>query len=174
MGLTAIGFSSRAPGLAGWLLLTLSGLEQKLGEFRLDASRLSWHGSPPMPPQDSAQPIRVLVVDDDPRLVMAMSDVLVAEGYETKTAQNGEVAIRQLAAFSPDVMLLDMEMPKMDGFDVLRWLKTSGIEVAVVIASNNDDVSAEDVGAMFKLPKPFDLDQLLAALAAALERPSQT
>jgi len=127
-----------------------------------------------MRPQEPAQPIRVLVVDDDPRLVMAMSDVLVAEGYETKTAQNGEVAIRQLASFSPDVMLLDMEMPKMDGFDVLRWLKTNGIQVPVVIASNNDDVSAKELGAVSKLPKPFDLDQLLAALAAALGRPAQT
>jgi DNA-binding response OmpR family regulator len=123
---------------------------------------------PPMRPLDGGQPIRVLVVDDDPRLVMAMSDVLSAEGYETKTAHNGEVAIRQLAAFSPDVMLLDMEMPKMDGFDVLRWLKANGVTVPVVIASNNDDVEATALGAVAKLPKPFDLDQLLAALAGAL------
>jgi two-component system OmpR family response regulator len=114
------------------------------------------------------RPIRVLVVDDDARLVMAMSDVLAAEGYETQSAHNGEVAIRQLAAFSPHVMLLDMEMPKMDGFDVLRWLKKNGIEIPVVIASNNDDVDVGDVGAAVKLPKPFDLDQLLAALAEAL------
>jgi DNA-binding response OmpR family regulator len=107
-------------------------------------------------------------VDDDPRLVMAMSDVLSAEGYETESAHNGEVAIRQLAAFSPDVMLLDMEMPKMDGFDVLRWLKANRITVPVVIASNNDDVEAKALGAVAKLPKPFDLDQLLAALASAL------
>jgi DNA-binding response OmpR family regulator len=113
-------------------------------------------------------PIRVLVVDDDPRLVMAMSDVLAAEGYDTQTAPNGEVAVRQLAAFTPDVMVLDMEMPKMNGFDVLRWLKSNGIRVPVIIASNNDDVEAEDVGATVKLPKPFDLDQLLAALALAL------
>jgi DNA-binding response OmpR family regulator len=113
-------------------------------------------------------PIRVLVVDDDPRLVMAMSDVLAAEGYDTQTASNGEVAIRQLAAFSPNVMLLDMEMPKMDGFDVLRWLKANGISLPVIIASNNDDVDVEGLGATVKLPKPFDLDQLLAALALAL------
>jgi len=113
-------------------------------------------------------PIRVLVVDDDPRLVMAMSDVLAAEGYETQSAMNGEVAIRQLAAFSPHVMLLDMEMPKMDGFDVLRWLKANDIRLPVVIASNNDDVQADDLGATVKLPKPFDLDQLLAALTLAL------
>jgi two-component system, OmpR family, response regulator len=127
-----------------------------------------------MRPLDAGQPIRVLVVDDDPRLVMAMSDVLIAEGYDTKTAQNGEVAIRQLAAFSPDVMFLDMEMPKMDGFDVLRWLKANGMNVPVVIASNNDDVEAKAVGAVAKLPKPFDLDQLLAALAAALGKPAPT
>ena len=113
-------------------------------------------------------PIRVLVVDDDPRLVMAMSDVLAAEGYDTQTAMNGEVAIRQVAAFSPNVMLLDMEMPKMDGFDVLRWLKANGISLPVIIASNNDDVDVEGLGATVKLPKPFDLDQLLGALALAL------
>src|SRR5438067_5593225 len=116
-------------------------------------------------PRDDAQPIRVLIVDDDPRLVMAMTDALVAEGYETKAAHNGEAAIRQLAAFAPDVMLLDMEMPKMDGFDVLRWLKANSIRVPVVIASNNDEVRAKDLGAVAKLPKPFDLDQLLAALS---------
>jgi DNA-binding response OmpR family regulator len=127
-----------------------------------------------MRPLDAGQPIRVLVVDDDPRLVMAMSDVLIAEGYDTKTAQNGEVAIRQLASFSPDVMFLDMEMPKMDGFDVLRWLKANRVDVPVVIASNNDDVEAKALGAVSKLPKPFDLDQLLAALAAALGRPAPT
>jgi len=123
---------------------------------------------------DTGQPIRVLVVDDDPRLVMAMSDVLVAEGYVTETARNGEVAIRQLAAFSPHVMVLDMEMPKMDGFDVMRWLRTNRIEVPVVIASSNDEVSPEDLGAAVKLPKPFDLDQLLAALASALGTPAQS
>jgi DNA-binding response OmpR family regulator len=117
------------------------------------------------------QAIRVLVVDDDPRLVMAMSDVLAAEGYETMTALNGEMAIQKLAAFSPHVMLLDMEMPKMNGFDVLRWLEGSGIRVPVIIASNNDDVDAEDLGAVTKLPKPFDLDQLLEALAIALAAP---
>jgi DNA-binding response OmpR family regulator len=127
-----------------------------------------------MCPLEGGQPIRVLVVDDDPRLVMAMFDVLSAEGYETKTAQNGEVAIRQLAAFSPDVMFLDMEMPKMDGFDVLRWLKANGVTVPVVIASNNDDVEAKAVGAFSKLPKPFDLDQLLAALASALGKQPAT
>jgi DNA-binding response OmpR family regulator len=115
-------------------------------------------------------PIRVLVVDDDPRLVMAMSDVLAAEGYETQSAMNGEAAIRQIGAFSPHVMLLDMEMPKMNGFDVLRWLKSNGVQVPVIIASNNDDVDADDLGATVKLPKPFDLDQLLAALALALSR----
>ena len=123
---------------------------------------------------DTGQPIRVLVVDDDPRLVMAMSDVLVADGYVTETARNGEVAIRQLAAFSPHVMVLDMEMPKMDGFDVMRWLRTNRIEVPVVIASSNDEVSPEDLGAAVKLPKPFDLDQLLAALASALGTPAQS
>jgi len=123
---------------------------------------------------DTGQPIRVLVVDDDPRLVMAMSDVLVAEGYVTETARNGEVAIRQLAAFSPHVMVLDMEMPKMDGFDVMRWLRTNRIEVPVVIASSDDEVSPEDLGPAVKLPKPFDLDQLLAALASALGTPAQS
>jgi two-component system OmpR family response regulator len=84
------------------------------------------------------------------------------------------MAIRQLASFSPHVMLLDMEMPKMDGFDVLRWLKANGVAVPVVIASNNDDVEAKALGAVAKLPKPFDLDQLLAALAAALRKPAPT
>jgi DNA-binding response OmpR family regulator len=121
-----------------------------------------------MPPPAGSKPIRVLVVDDDPRLVMALSDVLSAEGYETKTAQNGEAAIRQLSTFSPDIMLLDMEMPKMDGFDVLRWLQANRMAIPVVIASNNDDVDAKELGAAAKLPKPFDLDQLLAALASVL------
>jgi CheY-like chemotaxis protein len=137
-------------------------------EARRFAPGVAWMRAMP----EGTKPIRVLIVDDDPRLVMAMSDVLAAEGYETTAALNGEMAIQKVPAFSPHVIVLDMEMPKMDGFDVLRWLGANGIRVPVIIASNNDDVEAADVGAVTKLPKPFDLDQLLEALAIALAAPA--
>src|SRR5436309_2725200 len=111
---------------------------------------------------------RVLVVEDDPHLLKALRDILGDEGYVVEIAQNGAAAIRQLATRSPDVILLDLNMPIMSGDEVLEWLKQNGDRIPVVVATQDDEVEAADLGVAAKLSKPYEADQLLDALAFAL------
>ena len=120
------------------------------------------NGSKPTPP-------RVLVVEDDARLLMAIKDVLSDEGYETRTAINGEVAIqRMLSGFVPDVIILDLMMPIATGFEVVNWLQEKGLRIPIVLSTQEDEVEATDVGAVTKLCKPFTLEQLIDCVASAL------
>jgi len=120
-----------------------------------------------MPDGGSRVP-RVLVVEDDPHLLKSLRDILGDEGYDVQIAENGSAAIRQLATRSPDVILLDLNMPIMSGDDVLEWLKQRGGRIPVVIATQDDDVQAADLGVVAKLSKPYEVEQLLEVLAFAL------
>ena len=120
-----------------------------------------------MPDGGSRVP-RVLVVEDDPLLLKSLRDILGDEGYDVQIAENGSAAIRQLATRSPDVILLDLNMPIMSGDDVLEWLKQRGGRIPVVIATQDDDVQAADLGVVAKLSKPYEVEQLLEVLAFAL------
>ena len=114
------------------------------------------------------RPQRVLIVDDDARLVFVMQEVLGDAGYETKVAADGHAAIQRLSTFAPDVIVLDLMMPHMTGYDVLDWLKQSALAIPVVVATTEDDSQALDLGAAVKLMKPFTLEQLLDGVAVAL------
>ena len=120
-----------------------------------------------MPDGGSRVP-RVLVVEDDPHLLKSLRDILGDEGYDVQIAENGSAAIRQLATRSPDVILLDLNMPIMSGDYVLEWLKQRGGRIPVVIATQDDDVQAADLGVVAKLSKPYEVEQLLEVLAFAL------
>ena len=121
--------------------------------------------------ESNPTPPRVLIVEDDPRLVMAISDVLSDEGYETETATNGRAAIQSLASgYSPDVIVLDLKMPLGSGFEVMNWLRWKGLHIPIVLSTQQDEIEAADVGAVAKLCKPFTLEQLLECVAAALGR----
>jgi len=111
---------------------------------------------------------RVLIVDDDVRLVFVMQEVLGDAGYETKVAADGHAAIQRLSTFAPDVIVLDLMMPHMSGYDVLDWLKRNALAIPVVVATTDDDSKALDLGAAVKLTKPFTLEQLLDGVAVAL------
>jgi len=87
---------------------------------------------------------------------------------DVETAPNGAAAVRQITAVSPDVIPLDLNMPIMSGLDVLECLNQHGIRIPVVIATQEDDIKAADVGAVAKLSKPFEVDQLVDAVAVAL------
>jgi two-component system, OmpR family, response regulator MprA len=110
---------------------------------------------------------RILIVEDDTRLVHTLEDVLQAEGYEIRSARNGLAAISALSTFTPDLLLVDMEMPGMSGGELLAWLKERGNQTPVIIASCNDDVR-EGPGITRKLTKPYDLDKLLEAISGVL------
>jgi len=111
----------------------------------------------------------VLVVDDDEHLVVAITELLRDAGYETKAAYDGHLAIQRLStAYAPDVIVLDLAMPMVSGFEVLNWMRQHDIQVPVVLATLEDDVRAADVGAVVKLSKPFTREQLFDAVATAL------
>ena len=116
---------------------------------------------------------RILVVDDEAQLRRALDVNLLARGYEVDTASSGEEALRLAAAAPPDVVLLDLGLPGIDGLAVVRHLR-GWSSVPIVILSARDaeaaKVAALDAGADDYITKPFGINELLARVRAALRR----
>ncbi|MGD1217341.1 MULTISPECIES: response regulator [Streptomyces] len=116
---------------------------------------------------------RVLVVEDDPQLVRALVINLQARKYGVDAAPDGATALRLAAARQPDVVLLDLGLPDMDGTDVIKALR-GWTRVPVVVLSarqaSDEKVAALDAGADDYVTKPFSMDELLARLRAAVRR----
>jgi two-component system KDP operon response regulator KdpE len=116
---------------------------------------------------------RVLVVDDEPQIRRALRTSLQGHGYQVEVAADGEEALTILAAQLPDVVVLDLVMPRVDGFEVLRLTRAwSQIPIIVLSArgQEQDKVTALDLGADDYLTKPFGMEELLARLRAVLRR----
>ncbi|GAA0492382.1 response regulator [Streptomyces olivaceiscleroticus] len=116
---------------------------------------------------------RVLVVEDDPQLVRALVINLQARRYGVDTAPDGTTALRLAAARQPDVAVLDLGLPDMDGVDVIKALRGwTRIPLLVLSArqGSDDKVAALDAGADDYITKPFSMDELLARLRAAVRR----
>jgi two-component system, OmpR family, KDP operon response regulator KdpE len=116
---------------------------------------------------------RVLVVDDEPQIRRALTVNLKARGYDVDQAASGEEALHLAAARHPDVVLLDLGLPGIDGLDVVRGLRgwtSVPIVVLSVREAEADKVAALDLGADDYVTKPFGMDELLARLRAALRR----
>jgi two-component system KDP operon response regulator KdpE len=116
---------------------------------------------------------RVLVVDDEAPIRKAMSANLRARGYDVDLAETGEQALQLAARHHPDVVLLDLGLPGMDGLDVIDGLR-GWTQVPIVVlsarGSERDKVAALDAGADDYVSKPFGMDELLARLRAAVRR----
>jgi two-component system, OmpR family, KDP operon response regulator KdpE len=116
---------------------------------------------------------RVLVVDDEPTLVRALAINLRARAYEVVTAHDGRRALEAAADTHPDVVLLDLGLPDLDGVEVIRGLRGwTRIPILVLSArqDSRDKVAALDAGADDYVTKPFGMDELLARLRAAVRR----
>lgn len=116
---------------------------------------------------------RVLIVDDEPELLRALSINLRARRYEVVLAGNGATALRQASSTLPDLVILDLGLPDMDGTDVITGLRGwSKVPIVVLSAREGqaDKVDALDAGADDYLTKPFGMDELLARVRAALRR----
>jgi two-component system, OmpR family, KDP operon response regulator KdpE len=118
---------------------------------------------------------RVLVVDDEPQIVRALRINLRARSYEVSTAGNGAEALDAAAKHPPDLVLLDLGLPGLDGLDVIRGLRgwtTVPIIVLSGRADSTDKVEALDAGADDYVTKPFGMEELLARMRATSRRAS--
>jgi two-component system, OmpR family, KDP operon response regulator KdpE len=118
---------------------------------------------------------RILVVDDEAGLTRALAINLRAHGYDVETALEGRTALAAAGARPPDLTVLDLGLPDMDGVDVVRGLRgwcTSPILVLSARNTQDQKVAALDAGADDYVTKPFGMDELLARVRAALRRAS--
>ncbi|MET8946087.1 response regulator [Streptomyces sp. NPDC004542] len=120
---------------------------------------------------------RVLVIEDEPQIVRALVINLKARKYQVDTAHDGATALQLAAARHPDVVLLDLGLPDMDGVDVIKGLRGwTRVPILVLSARHTSDekVEALDAGADDYVTKPFGMDELLARLRAAIRRAEPT
>jgi two-component system KDP operon response regulator KdpE len=123
----------------------------------------------------SERKTRVLLVEDEPEMRRALAMNLTARGYQVSTAADGADALNQAAAASPDVMVLDLGLPDLDGMDIIRAVRAYSRTPIVVLSgrtSSGDKVDALEAGADDYVTKPFNVNELVARLRAATRRAS--
>ena len=116
---------------------------------------------------------KILIVEDDPAISNLIRTTLETQEYQYHTAQNGTGALMEVVSYNPDVMILDLGLPDMDGVDIIQKVRGwSNMPIIVVSAraEDKDKVDALDAGADDYLTKPFSIDEFLARLRAALRR----
>jgi CheY-like chemotaxis protein len=116
---------------------------------------------------------RVLIVEDDATIRDLVVLLLEGEGYEVREAANGQVALDVLSEWRPDLILLDLMMPVLDGWTFLTLQRAAPdlrpIPVIVMSASRRLQVAADDLGAAVAIAKPFEIEAVLAAVSSALD-----
>jgi two-component system response regulator VicR len=123
-------------------------------------------------PYSAAAP-RILIVDDDPDLRMILAEQLTADGYEVQTARDGEEALRRLASSWPDLLIIDMLMPRMDGLTLAREIKVrADLPIIVLSAIDTADSKADllDEVAEDYITKPYHYPELRARITRVLRR----
>lgn len=116
---------------------------------------------------------RILVVDDEPQILRALRINLMARQYEVAVAPDGSTALRRAADFHPDLVVLDLGLPDLDGVDVIHGLR-GWTSVPIVVlsgrAGNQDKIEALDAGADDYVTKPFNIEELFARIRAVTRR----
>ncbi|QNQ90975.1 response regulator [Corynebacterium poyangense] len=134
----------------------------------------SHHGSVPPASGASAPKTRVLVVDDEQNIVELLQVSLKFQGFDVITALDGSAALRLAREQHPDAIILDVMMPKMDGFDVLTRLREEGIDAPVLFLTAKDAVEHRihglTIGADDYVTKPFSLEEVITRLRVILRR----
>jgi two-component system, OmpR family, response regulator MprA len=134
-------------------------------------------GTPAAVPSPAASGERVLIVDDDPPLRRMLERTLAAEGFAVTVAADGSAALVQAERAAPDVIVLDVAMPAMDGLAVCRRLRGKGLPTPILMLTARDSVpdrvAGLEAGADDYLVKPFAVQELIARLRALMRRGSQ-
>jgi two-component system alkaline phosphatase synthesis response regulator PhoP len=117
---------------------------------------------------------RILIVDDEPNIVISLEYLLRREGYEVSAAEDGEAALRAIAESRPDLVVLDVMLPKLNGFEVCRRVRADprleGLRILMLTAKGRDTEVAKglEVGADAYVTKPFSTRDLVAQIAGML------
>ncbi len=117
--------------------------------------------------------VRILIVDDEPNIVLSLEFLMRQKGYETQVARDGEEALAAVESFRPDLVLLDVNLPRRDGFEVCQKLRADGwTELKIVmLTAKGRDIEIEKglaLGADAYVTKPFSTRELVACVAAML------
>ena len=122
---------------------------------------------------DRGETSRVLVVDDEPQITRVLKTVLSSQGYDVRTAPEGESALANFKEWSPELVITDLYMPHMDGVELCRRIREMSSVPIIVLSVKGEErtkVDALDSGADDYVTKPFGIDELLARVRAALRR----
>ncbi|MFC5701288.1 response regulator [Cohnella faecalis] len=121
---------------------------------------------------------RLLIVDDQVGIRILLLEVFATEGYETFQAANGKTALDIVRLHSPDLVLLDMKIPGMDGLEILKKIKEINRSIKVIMMTAYGELDmikeATDLGALMHFTKPFDIDELRSAVNAQLDEGSSS
>ena len=120
---------------------------------------------------------RVLVVDDEPQITRALRTVLTSQGYQVRTAGEGESALSNFTEWHPELVITDLFMPHMDGLELCKRIRSVSSVPIIVLSVKGEErtkVEALDLGADDYVTKPFGIDELLARVRAALRRATGT
>jgi DNA-binding response OmpR family regulator len=117
---------------------------------------------------------RILIVEDDDAIVLGLENVLRDEGYDIRSAKSGQEGYRLAKAISPDLMILDIVLPGMSGFEICKRIRDEGMKIPVIMltakAEENDRVFGLELGADDYITKPFSVRELMARVKAHLRR----
>jgi DNA-binding response OmpR family regulator len=120
------------------------------------------------------KPLRILVIEDDESITLGLCMNLEAEGYEVSIAMDGDEGLSRARVDPPDLMILDVMLPKVNGFEVVRTLRAEGCTVPIIMLSARgaemDKVMGLELGAEDYITKPFSLAELFARVTAVLRR----
>ncbi|MCH8193432.1 MAG: response regulator transcription factor [Planctomycetes bacterium] len=117
---------------------------------------------------------RILIVEDDPAILRGLKDNLEYESYDVVTARDGELGYRLIQEQRPDLVVLDLMLPKMDGYELCRKIRSEGMDMPILMltarSEEGDRVRGFDLGADDYVTKPFSVPELLARIRAILRR----